>query len=96
MGIGCLNNAFTGNKKKNSCFSLLNIFKSQRPNRRREDSYDDVGSTARRVWPSDEDKGPYGVAEPRIDGAAEDFILKFHEARISESEGHAVYKATKG
>ncbi|ESR41580.1 hypothetical protein CICLE_v10013801mg [Citrus x clementina] len=85
-----------GNKQKKSPFSLHSIFKRWKPNRRWEDSYDDAGSTARRIWPSDEDKGGYWVAEPGIDGKASDFIAKFHEARISESERHAVYAAAKG
>ncbi|KAK9192441.1 hypothetical protein WN944_003132 [Citrus x changshan-huyou] len=84
-----------GNKQKKSSFSLLNMFKSRKTNRRWEDPWDDVGCTARRIWPSDEDKGAYWVAEPGIDRKASAFIAKFHEARISESERYAVYQATK-
>ncbi|KAJ4721767.1 Ribosomal protein S12 [Melia azedarach] len=80
-----------GNKQKKSGFSLFSIFKSRRP--RRWEDCDDVASTGRRVWPSDEDKG-YWVAEPGIDRKASAFIAKFHEARISESERHAVYQAS--
>lgn len=40
---------------------------------------------ARRVWPSDEDKGRWGVAEPGIDIKAEAFIARY-KRRVSESE----------
>ena len=83
-----------GNKQKKSSFSLLNMFKSRRTNRRWEDPWDDVGCTARRIWPSDEDKGAYWVAEPGIDRKASAYIAKVCEARISESKRYAVYQAT--
>lgn len=65
-------------------FSLNSIFWTW------EDSYDDVGSTTRRNWPSDEDKGVYWVDESRIDGKASAFIAKIHEVCLSESEHHIV------
>ncbi|ESR64971.1 hypothetical protein KPL70_001292 [Citrus sinensis] len=84
-----------GNKQKKSSFSLRNMFKSRRTNRRGEDLWDDVGSTARKNCPSDEEKGAYWVAEPGIDRKALAFIAKFHETRTSESEHHAGYQDTK-
>ncbi|KAK9197590.1 hypothetical protein WN944_012773 [Citrus x changshan-huyou] len=59
-----------GNKQKKSSLSLRNMFKSRRTNRRGEDLWDDVGSTARKNCPSDEEKGAYWVAEPGIDRKA--------------------------
>ncbi|OAY28553.1 hypothetical protein MANES_15G075800v8 [Manihot esculenta] len=71
--------------KKSVSFSVFNIFKARRPTRRVNDSYEDASNT-RRVFPSDEDgKGPWKIADPRIDTKTSEFIAHFHATRISES-----------
>ncbi|CAJ2628958.1 unnamed protein product [Trifolium pratense] len=74
-----------GDKKKSSsgCFSIFNIFSSK--NKSRGGYYD--YEYRRKTWPSDEDKGNWGVAEPNINMRAEDFIRKYKN-RISESESY--------
>ncbi|KAL5068890.1 hypothetical protein RYX36_019777 [Vicia faba] len=68
--------------KSSSCFvSIFDCFKSK--NKHRAGYYDyDAG---RRTWPSDEDKGNWGVAEPNINMRADDFIRKYKK-RVTESE----------
>ncbi|OAY43908.1 hypothetical protein MANES_08G107400v8 [Manihot esculenta] len=79
--------------KKSISFSAFNIFKSRRP-RRVDDCYEDV-SSARRVYPSDEDgRGPWSVADPRIDIKTSAFIAHFHATRISESD-RQIYQPAK-
>ncbi|AES61501.1 hypothetical protein MTR_1g084920 [Medicago truncatula] len=75
-----------GGKAKSSSgfFSIFKIFKSK--NKSRAGYYDDCGC---KTWPSDEDKGNWGVAEPNINSRAEDFIRKYKN-RISESERYQV------
>ncbi|KAL2325639.1 hypothetical protein Fmac_024697 [Flemingia macrophylla] len=79
-----------GNKqKKSSSFkSIFNIFKSN--NRQRggyHDACDDGPKQWTKVWPSDEDRGRWGVADPVIDIRATDFIAQYKK-RVSESEVH--------
>ncbi|KAJ7973202.1 Ribosomal protein S12 [Quillaja saponaria] len=72
-------------RKTSSAFSFFNFFKSKKP-RGGSDAYDD-GSKARKIWPSDEDRGRWGVAEPDIDRKAEAFIAQYKK-RVTESELH--------
>ncbi|KEH16428.1 DUF761 domain protein [Medicago truncatula] len=72
------------NKSSTSFFSIFNCFTSK--NKYRSGYYDDCG---RKTWPSDEDKGNWGVAEPNINRRAEDFIRKCKN-RISESDSYQV------
>jgi len=72
-----------GNRQKKSSssfFSIFNVFSSKKPRGR----YYDAPDSSRRVWPSDYDKGNWGVAEPNIDMKAEAFIAKYKK-RVSES-----------
>ncbi|WJX14172.1 hypothetical protein P8452_04472 [Trifolium repens] len=78
-----------GVKKKSSsgCFSIFNIFSSK--NKSAGGYYDyDYG---RKTWPSDEDKGNWGVAEPKINRSAEDCKYK---NRISESGSYQLDPAS--
>ncbi|KAG4907266.1 hypothetical protein JHK82_055927 [Glycine max] len=72
-----------GNRHKKSSsgfFSIFNIFSSRTP----RGGYSDAPDSWRRVYPSDYDKGNWGVAEPNIDMKAEAFIAKYKK-RVSES-----------
>ncbi|MCH85163.1 hypothetical protein A2U01_0006007 [Trifolium medium] len=61
--------------KSISFMSLCNIFKSISSfNKKRGGVYDDHDVSNKKVWPSDEDGGPWGVAEPGIDIRATNFI----------------------
>ncbi|KEH43133.1 hypothetical protein MTR_1g484990 [Medicago truncatula] len=72
------------NKSSSGFFSIFSCFTSK--NKYRAGYYDDCG---RKTWPSDDDKGNWGVAEPNINRRAEDFIRKYKN-RISESERYQV------
>ncbi|KAE9618901.1 hypothetical protein Lal_00047005 [Lupinus albus] len=74
-------------KKSSSFKSIFNIFKSN--NKHRGGGYDnDDGAKAwTKVWPSDEDRGRWGVADPAIDMKATAFIAQYKK-RVSESEVH--------
>ncbi|KAK7278064.1 hypothetical protein RJT34_23087 [Clitoria ternatea] len=61
-------------------FSIFNMFSSKKS---RGGDYD-ASDSWRKVWPSDYDKGNWGVAEPDIDIKAEAFIAKYKK-RVSES-----------
>ncbi|KAK7269480.1 hypothetical protein RIF29_22209 [Crotalaria pallida] len=82
-----------GNKqKKSSSFkSVFNIFKSNSKHSRGggyDDAYyDDAPKAWTKVWPSDEDRGQWGVADPVIDMRATAFIAQYKK-RVSESEIH--------
>ncbi|KAK7269479.1 hypothetical protein RIF29_22208 [Crotalaria pallida] len=80
-----------GNKqKKSSSFkSVFNIFKSNNKHRGGgyNDGYDDAPRTWTKVWPSDEDRGRWGVADPVIDMRATAFIAQYKK-RVSDSEIH--------
>ncbi|KAK4743541.1 hypothetical protein SAY87_001542 [Trapa incisa] len=71
--------------------SFTSFFKFFKPVSRRtarcarDDSLADDPMSPRKVWPSDYDKGRY-VAKPGIDNLATEFIAKFHESRVLESE----------
>ena len=72
-----------GNRQRKSSsgfFSIFNIFSSRKP----RGGYSDAPDSWRRVYPSDYDKGNWGVAEPNIDMKAEAFIAKYKK-RVSES-----------
>ncbi|KAL2325651.1 hypothetical protein Fmac_024709 [Flemingia macrophylla] len=76
-----------GNRQKkpsSGYFSIFNIFSS----RKSRGGHYDAPDSGYRVWPSDEDKGNFGVAEPNIDIKAEAFIAMYKK-RVSES---AVYQ----
>ncbi|RYQ89743.1 hypothetical protein Ahy_A09g045026 isoform A [Arachis hypogaea] len=63
------------NRQRKSAFkSVLNIFKSN-------------STSWTKVWPSDEDRGRWGVADPVIDTKATTFIAQYKK-RFSESELH--------
>ncbi|KAK7392132.1 hypothetical protein VNO78_20562 [Psophocarpus tetragonolobus] len=68
-------------KSSSGFFSMFNIFTSRKP---RGGGYYDAPDSWHRVWPSDYDKGNWGVAEPNIDIKAEAFIAKYKK-RASES-----------
>nr|XP_027189907.1 uncharacterized protein LOC113786344 [Cicer arietinum] len=76
-------------KSKSSSFkSVFNIFKSSSNKQRGYDYYDDDCAKQRnKVWPSDEDRGSWGVADPTIDMRATAFIAQYKK-RITESEIH--------
>ncbi|XP_043710655.1 uncharacterized protein LOC122659624 [Telopea speciosissima] len=75
-----------------SFFSLVKILFNKPSSRGRksgdgeqlQDTWDETVDL-RRVRPSDEDK-PRWVADPRIDKKATDFIAKFYETRVSDSD----------
>ncbi|KAF7805019.1 hypothetical protein G2W53_044130 [Senna tora] len=75
-------------RKSSSLMSVFNIFKSNSRHRgySNEDGYEE-GTRARKVWPSDEDRGRWGVAEPGIDRRAAAFIAQYKK-RVSDSEIH--------
>lgn len=81
-----------GNRQRKSSFmSVFNMFKSNRHrgghnHNQHYDAYEEV-TRARKVWPSDEDRGRWGVAEPNIDMRAAAFIAQYKK-RVSESEIH--------
>ncbi|KAI4301650.1 hypothetical protein L6164_034906 [Bauhinia variegata] len=75
-------------RKSSSFMSVFGIFKSN--NKHRGGGYYDAyeeSLRARKVWPSDEDRGRWGVADPRIDMKAEAFIAQYKK-KVSESEIH--------
>jgi hypothetical protein len=81
-----------GGKKKSSSgfFSIFKFFSSKNKYRGGYYDYD----SGRKTWPSDEDRGNWGVAEPNINRRAEDFIRKYKN-RISESERYQVDPAAE-
>jgi hypothetical protein len=72
---------------KSSFRSVFNIFKSSSNKQRGGGYYYDNGAYDNKVWPSDEDRGSWGVADPVIDMRATAFIAQYKK-RISESEIH--------
>ncbi|QCD98385.1 hypothetical protein DEO72_LG6g3105 [Vigna unguiculata] len=79
-------------QRKSSFLSVFNIFKSSNNKQRGGSSYSsyyDEGPkvSGTKVWPSDEDKGRWGVADPVIDLRATAYIAKYKK-RVSESEIH--------
>lgn len=74
-------------RKSSSFKSVFNIFKSNNKHRSSNDAYDDGTKACTRVWPSDEDRGRWGVADPVIDMRATAFIAQYKK-RVSESEIH--------
>ncbi|CAK8572577.1 unnamed protein product [Lathyrus sativus] len=73
-------------RKSKSSWSVFNIFKSN-SNKQRDGGYYDHAAYDNKVWPSDEDRGNWGVADPVIDMRATAFIAEYRK-RISESEIH--------
>jgi hypothetical protein len=74
--------------KSSSFRSVFNIFKSSSNKQRGGGGYYyDHASYDNKVWPSDEDRGSWGVADPVIDMRATAFIAQYKK-RISESEIH--------
>nr|KYP39995.1 hypothetical protein KK1_038672 [Cajanus cajan] len=72
-----------GNRQKkpsSGFFSIFNIFSSKKP----RGGYYDNPDSGYRVWPSDDDKGNWGAAEPNIDIKAGAFIAMYKK-RVSES-----------
>ncbi|CAI8601872.1 unnamed protein product [Vicia faba] len=74
-------------RKSKSSWSVFNIFKSSSNKQRGGGGYYDQAAYANKVWPSDEDRGSWGVADPVIDMRAIAFIAQYKK-RISESEIH--------
>ncbi|XP_065854319.1 uncharacterized protein [Euphorbia lathyris] len=73
------------NSKKSSFSSAFNFFK-RRPRRVDQDNYDDI-SSIRRAFSSDEDgRGPWRVADPRVDTKTSDFIANFYATRVTEPD----------
>lgn len=81
-----------GNNRQRKSSSFMSVFKIFKSNNRHRggggyhDAYEE-GTRARKVWPSDEDRGRWGVAEPGIDMKAAAFIAQYKK-RVSESEIH--------
>ncbi|KAL6287552.1 hypothetical protein ACE6H2_011942 [Prunus campanulata] len=73
-----------GKRQKKSSFELISFFKSRRP-RREDDMWEDYNMSARRVWPSDEDRHGW-VAEPHIDRNATAFIQEYLSCIVLECE----------
>ena len=68
-------------KSSTSSFSsFLKLFKPKRSSYRGEEAYWDESVKACKVWPSDEDRGYWWVAEPGIDRKASAYIAKFRAA----------------
>ncbi|CAA3012562.1 Hypothetical predicted protein [Olea europaea subsp. europaea] len=62
-------------KSSSGSISLFSIFKAKNSRALRSESTRDNDSVkAYKVWPSDEDRGRWGVAEPGIDQKAYDYI----------------------
>ncbi|KAK7284464.1 hypothetical protein RJT34_19210 [Clitoria ternatea] len=76
-------------QRKSSFLSVFNIFKSSNKHRggSNYNTYEEGPKLGTKVWPSDEDKGRWGVADPVIDMRATAFIAQYKK-RISESEVH--------
>ncbi|KAG4928739.1 hypothetical protein JHK84_054287 [Glycine max] len=76
---------------KSSFLSVFNIFKSNKQQRggSNYNTYYDEGPkvSGTKTWPSDEDKGRWGVADPVIDMRATAYIAQYKK-RVSESEIH--------
>ena len=74
-----------GNNRQRKSSSFLSVFGLFKPKKGKGGyyykSYDEVS----KQWPSDEDRGRWGVAEPGIDMKAEAFIAQYKK-RILESE----------
>jgi hypothetical protein len=83
------NNNQRKSSKSSSFRSVFNIFKSSSNKQRGGGGgyYYDNGAYDNKVWPSDEDRGSWGVADPVIDMRATAFIAQYKK-RISESEIH--------
>ncbi|WCJ26828.1 hypothetical protein M5689_008617 [Euphorbia peplus] len=75
--------------KKTSFSSAFSFFK-RKPRRVDDESYygnyNDVPNT-RRAFSSDEDsRGPWRVADPRVDTKTSDFIANFYATRVTEPD----------
>ncbi|XP_016172879.1 uncharacterized protein LOC107615310 [Arachis ipaensis] len=82
------------NRQRKSAFkSVLNIFKSNSSRHRSSSDayyYDDGPNKATswtKVWPSDEDRGRWGVADPVIDTKATTFIAQYKKPRTIPQPG---------
>ncbi|KAI9098961.1 hypothetical protein K1719_024728 [Acacia pycnantha] len=76
----------SNNKQRKSSSGFMSVFSMFKSNKNRGgyyDSYDD-GTKARKMWPSDEDRGRWGVAEPGIDTKAEAFIAGYKRRVLLE------------
>ncbi|AES82357.1 hypothetical protein MtrunA17_Chr7g0271321 [Medicago truncatula] len=71
-------------RKSSSFLSVFNIFKSSKHNYK---AYEEGPKPVSKIWPSDEDKGTWGVADPVIDMRATAFIARYKK-HISDSETH--------
>ncbi|CAL5208715.1 unnamed protein product [Lathyrus oleraceus] len=76
-------------RKSKSSWSVFSIFKSSSNKQRGGGGYYNQAAYANKVWPSDEDRGNWGVADPVIDMRATAFIAQYKK-RISESEIHHI------
>lgn len=74
-------------RKSSSFLSIFNIFKSNNKHRGESNykAYEEGTKTGSKVWPSDEDKGSWGVADPVIDMRATAYIAQYKK-RVSDSE----------
>ena len=80
-----------GRSKSLKCFSICSILKSCCfpivGGRDNDEAYwEESAEIRRRMWPSDQDSRGRWVAEPGIDRKASDFIARFYESRVSDSE----------
>ncbi|KAJ1393307.1 hypothetical protein SESBI_35027 [Sesbania bispinosa] len=79
-------------RKSSSFLSVFNIFKSNKNRGGGAGYYEEGPKPGTKVWPSDEDKGRWGVADPAINMRATAFIAEYKK-RISESEVHCQTQA---
>lgn len=76
-------------RRSSSFLSVFNIFKSNNNKQRAGTTsyYEEGAKAGTKVWPSDEDKGRWGVADPVIDMRASAYIAQYKK-RVSDSELH--------
>lgn len=69
--------------------SIFNIFKSNNKHRGEGyyNAYEEGSHLGNKVWPSDEDRSHWGVADPVIDMRATAYIAQYKK-RVSDSEVH--------
>ncbi|KAK2364901.1 hypothetical protein P8452_67763 [Trifolium repens] len=75
-------------RKSSSFFSIFNIFNSNKYiEKNNYKAYEERTKWESKIWPSDEDKGSWGVGDPAIDMRAATYIARYKK-RFSESEIH--------
>ena len=74
-------------KKSSNLPSVLNLFRSNKSRGGHQNHLrnEEGKMSGEKVWPSDEDNGRWGVADPRINKRADDYI-RDRKKRLFESE----------